>query len=118
MVSATPGELDPTTAAARARRDMEREDVTCDASCRELIRDTFEVVARLRHAGIDWQDIHEGNLGRDRDGKLLAIDLGITRVELQQDDAQILAGRLAAAADGLGEAMRRLRSRRRRRRHR
>lgn len=95
-------ELPPVPAATREA--VQRLDA-CDAACEDLIRDTFSAVHRLRSVGIDWTDIHEGNVGYDDRGQLKVVDLGVTRVALRDEDAQVLAGRMASAAEALGEIL-------------
>lgn len=46
---------------------------------------------KLRAAGIVWSDIHSGNIGFDKRGKLKVLDLGLTKTELKRR-LKILAG--------------------------
>jgi hypothetical protein len=39
---------------------------------------------KLKKAGIEWSDIHAGNIGYDKRGKLKVLDLGLTKTELKR----------------------------------
>jgi hypothetical protein len=71
--------------------------MTTDDMCRgsgeyQICAETVMVVRKLRNAGIDWRDIHAGNIGIDRKGHVKALDLGLTSTELKQR-IDVLEGR-------------------------
>lgn len=53
---------------------------------------TLDVQRKLGALGIDWGDVHSGNIGVDRAGHVKALDLGLTNTQLKQR-IDVLAGR-------------------------
>lgn len=60
----------------------------CEARMKELIKMKADLLAR----GIDWQDMHAGNIGLDKNGRLKALDLGASPTPMDRDVPE-LAGR-------------------------
>ena len=60
----------------------------CEARMRELI----QMKAALASRGIEWHDLHAGNIGLDSRGRLKALDLGASPTPLDRDVPE-LAGR-------------------------
>jgi hypothetical protein len=54
------------------------------APCDDLQRETAEIREKLHKLGIKWTDIHAGNIGYDKHGKLKALDLGVSKTELKR----------------------------------
>lgn len=113
-VEGTRGHIDVAEASTRVAGLLARQASPCDDDCRRLVFDTLETVNVLRRAGINWHDVHAGNVGHDVSGKLKVIDLGISNAELREQP-ELLAGRLGDAARVIGRKIRRLNQRRLRR---
>ena len=62
-----------------------------NVGCDDLEMKVISAVEKLRAAGIQWNDIHGGNIGFDSRGKLKVLDLGLTKTELKRR-LKILAG--------------------------
>jgi hypothetical protein len=59
--------------------------------CDDIELGVVRAVEKLRAAGIVWGDLHAGNIGYDKRGKLKVLDLGFTQTELKRR-IKILAG--------------------------
>lgn len=59
--------------------------------CSAITQQTAEAARKLREAGIDWSDIHSGNIGLDKQGNVKILDLGITGTQLKEQP-KILEG--------------------------
>jgi len=59
--------------------------------CDDIELAVVNAAEKLRAAGIVWNDIHSGNIGFDKRGKLKVLDLGLTKTELKRR-LKILAG--------------------------
>jgi hypothetical protein len=46
--------------------------------CREISDWTMRAFQDFKRRGVVWSDVHPGNMGRDENGKLRAIDVGYT----------------------------------------
>jgi hypothetical protein len=55
------------------------------ASCALRIRELNKMATDLRERGVDWVDIHAGNIGVDKNGRWKAIDLGAATTKLDVD---------------------------------
>lgn len=94
--------------------DKERKPLTIDNVCRLVNNDgdwgddtegsctstqmlVLDAVGKLRKIGIDWGDIHAGNFGYDKRGKLKVLDLGVTKTQLEREP-EVLEGRQRAAS--------------------
>ena len=62
-----------------------------DGECGPITEQTAEAMLKLREAGIDWTDVHAGNIGLDKHGKVKILDLGVTGTQLKQQP-KILEG--------------------------
>jgi len=72
--------------------------ITGQEECGPITSQTILVTEKLRAAGIDWHDIHSGNIGLDKNGKVKVLDLGITGTQLKKAP-QILEGALKRLAN-------------------
>jgi len=54
-------------------------------TCRLRIRELNKIAADLRERGVDWADIHAGNIGVDSRGRWRALDLGASPTPLKTD---------------------------------
>lgn len=70
------------------------EDDDGEPGCTTLQTNVIDAYERLAKIGIDWRDMHSGNIGYDKRGKLKVLDLGVTKTELEKEP-EILEGRLA-----------------------
>ena len=72
-----------------------REDV-CGAAGPEasVCEQTVDIAQKLKDIGIDWSDVHAGNIGIDRKGNVKALDLGVSQTELKRR-IDVLEGRRA-----------------------
>lgn len=61
-------------------------------SCQLRIRELNKMSADLRELGVEWQDIHAGNIGVDAQGRWKAIDVGASTTTLDAEPPE-LAGR-------------------------
>jgi hypothetical protein len=52
--------------------------------CTDLQRTVIAAYDKLAKRGIFWEDIHAGNIGYDKTGKLKVLDLGLTQTELKR----------------------------------
>jgi hypothetical protein len=59
--------------------------------CGPITQETAEATLKLKQAGIDWNDVHSGNIGLDRNGNIKILDLGITGTQLKEQP-KILEG--------------------------
>lgn len=67
-------------------------DAACaEQECGPIARETAQAALALHDAGIDWTDIHAGNIGFDRKGRVKVLDLGLTSTQLKAEP-KILAG--------------------------
>jgi hypothetical protein len=64
------------------------EAVKCEARLLEL----GKIIVDLRTVGVEWTDVHAGNIGADKNGHWKALDLGASTTTLDQD-VPILEGR-------------------------
>jgi hypothetical protein len=104
----TPAEREALDAELHQVSDLMREVDTGEANsiaeacesreqCSPITRQTAEAAYALRHAGIEWSDIHSGNIGMDKHGNIKILDLGITGTQLKEEP-KILAGALTRLA--------------------
>jgi hypothetical protein len=65
----------------------------CQAAedCGPITQQVAEAAYTLRQAGIEWSDIHSGNIGMDKHGTVKILDLGITGTQLKEQP-KILEG--------------------------
>lgn len=54
-------------------------------SCQLRVRELNKMSADLRARGIEWSDIHAGNIGLDKRGRWKALDLGASTTQLDQE---------------------------------
>lgn len=54
-------------------------------SCQLRVRELNKMSADLLKRGVDWADIHAGNIGADKDGRWKALDLGNSPTTLKQE---------------------------------
>lgn len=47
-------------------------------TCRKLARDLPRIISDLDDRGIHWMDVHSGNIGLDKYGRWMVLDLGVT----------------------------------------
>ncbi len=52
----------------------------CDSG--QIACETFKAARTLKDAGINWDDIHSGNIGLDKQGHVKVLDLGVTGTQL------------------------------------
>ena len=62
------------------------------ASCAVRIRELDKIAVDLAARGVDWRDIHAGNIGFDRRGRMKALDVGASTTPLDTEPPE-LAGR-------------------------
>jgi hypothetical protein len=62
------------------------------ASCSLRIRELDKISVDLRARGVEWSDIHAGNIGFDKKGRMKALDVGASTTPLEEDLPE-LAGR-------------------------
>lgn len=55
------------------------------ASCQRRVRELDKMVDDLKAAGVDWTDIHAGNIGVDSKGRWKVLDMGASTTELEED---------------------------------
>lgn len=67
-----------------------------NTGCSDVQLHTVNAYEKLKQLGIDWTDMHAGNIGYDRNGRLKVLDLSLTKTELEKEP-EVLEGRLAAA---------------------
>jgi hypothetical protein len=60
-----------------------------DATCELRIRELNKISADLRARGIEWADIHAGNIGIDKNGRWKALDLGASPTKLRVQPPQL-----------------------------
>ena len=70
--------------------------------CGPIVRQTMETARKLKAAGIDWGDIHAGNIGLDRIGNVKVLDLGLTSSQLTQEPKILAGARKRLAKRSLG----------------
>jgi hypothetical protein len=62
-----------------------------DGHCSPVTQQTAEAAMKLKDAGIDWTDVHAGNIGLDQKGNVKILDLGVTGTQLREQP-KILEG--------------------------
>jgi hypothetical protein len=62
------------------------------AKCEARLVELSNIVSDLRTVGVDWTDIHAGNIGADSKGRWKAIDVGASTTTLDQE-LPVLEGR-------------------------
>jgi len=61
-----------------------------DRECSPIAEQTVDAILKLRAAGIEWSDVHSGNIGLDKNGKVKVLDLGVSGTKLVEEP-QLLA---------------------------
>jgi hypothetical protein len=62
-----------------------------DGECSSITQQTAEAAMKLKQAGIEWTDVHAGNIGLDKKGNVKILDLGVTGTQLREQP-KILEG--------------------------
>jgi hypothetical protein len=66
----------------------------CEArgdACGPITLQTAKAAMKLKKAGIEWTDVHAGNIGLDKRGNVKILDLGVTGTQLREQP-KILEG--------------------------
>jgi len=62
-------------------------------NCQLRVRELNKMSAALRARGIEWMDIHAGNIGVDKKGRWKALDLGASTTPLQTELPELAGAR-------------------------
>ena len=71
-------------------------------SCQLRVRELNKMSADLRERGVEWSDIHAGNIGVDKHGRWKAIDVGASTTPLTTRLPALASARGYARRDGRG----------------
>ena len=80
----TPGRK-PITIGDMAKAVCPKKPIAEAARCSLRMRELNKMSADLQSRGIDWQDMHAGNIGSDNKGRWKALDLGASPTTLDTD---------------------------------
>jgi hypothetical protein len=81
----TIGEMAEAVCPKHAGKETER--------CQLRVRELNQISTALRARGIDWADMHAGNIGVDAKGRWKALDLGATDTPLETDLPELSGAR-------------------------
>lgn len=62
-----------------------------NTGCGDVQVAALRIYEKLKAAGISWNDMHAGNIGYDKNGRMKVLDLGLTDTELKHEP-EILEG--------------------------
>lgn len=77
----------------------------CEArgdECGPITLQTAEAAMKLQKAGIEWTDVHAGNIGLDKKGRVKILDLGVTGTQLREQPKILEGAKRRLLKRGLG----------------
>lgn len=62
-----------------------------DTGCARTGNALYDIAAEMKRHGVDWRDMHPGNIGRDAQGNLKVLDVGLTKHQVRPETVVALA---------------------------